>query len=515
MKNRCNSIFRAAARGAAAFLAMDALAGVRGVKLATGPDRVKTPLRLDLERLGTLRPRAAGEIESSNWTLGCEVLDRDFANFEEYKEFLSPLGIKAIRLQGFWANCEREKGKYDFSWLDRQIDFAVANGLNVLLETSYGNPIYSGGGGADLRGGFPNDEEALAAWDAWVEAMSRHFKGRVRDWAMWNEPDNGYPKKPPELITAFNVRTAKTIRRNIPDARIAGLSLARNTPEFFEACLKAIGDDVGLFDWFIYHGYTDAPEKAYANVEILKGILAKYAPKASLWQGENGAPSEMARYFALSGIPWSEYSQAKWNMRRMLGDLGHDVMSSVFTICDFDHKGREMNLKGLIRANAQKEVISIKRAYYAVQNVVSIFDSTWKRAKSPAFSTTDGTISTWEYRRGASERLYVFWQFADKSEIKPTRVADPKHPLMPREKKVVVYPVRPGDSFETRPHVFVSTGADSALRDPVFVDLLTGGVYAFPKENVIVSDDCVRYLDVPVYDSPCLLAERSSIELVR
>ena len=27
-------------------------------------------------------------------------------------------------------------------------------------------------------------------------------------------------------------------------------------------------------------------------------------------------------------------SQAKWDMRRMLGDLGHDVESSVFTICD-------------------------------------------------------------------------------------------------------------------------------------------------------------------------------------
>ncbi len=36
-----------------------------------------------------------------------------------------------------------------------------------------------------------------------------------------------------------------------------------------------------------------------------------------------------------------------------------------------------------------------------------------------------------------------------------------------------------------------------------------GRVYAFPRENTIVSAGVVRYLDVPVYDSPCLLAERS------
>ncbi|MBQ5449554.1 MAG: beta-galactosidase, partial [Treponema sp.] len=33
------------------------------------------------------------------------------------------------------------EGKYDFSWLDRIVDYARAKGLNILLETDYGNPI--------------------------------------------------------------------------------------------------------------------------------------------------------------------------------------------------------------------------------------------------------------------------------------------------------------------------------------------------------------------------------------
>ena len=157
-------------------LALTMLLGVGGVADArpivkTDSRRVTTPLRLELPRLGTLRPRAAHEIRRSNWTLGCETLDRDFADFEQYKEYLEPLGIKTIRLQGGWAKCEREKGKYDFSWLDRQVDFAVARGINVLLETGYGNPVYDGGGGWDLAGGFPTGAEGLAGWDAWVDAL--------------------------------------------------------------------------------------------------------------------------------------------------------------------------------------------------------------------------------------------------------------------------------------------------------------------------------------------------------
>ena len=70
---------------------------------------------------------------------------------------------------------------------------------------------------------------------------------------------------------------------------------------------------------------------------------------------------------------------------------------------------------------------------------------------------------------------------------------------------------RPGDSFETRPAVFRDAGG-VPLADPVWVDLLTGRVYDFPRENVIVSAGVVRYLDIPVYDSPCVLTERDVLD---
>ena len=82
-----------------AVLATCGAAAAYDAKLDVAPDRVRTPLKVDMERIGTLRPRSVGEIRGSNWTLGCETLDRDFAIFDEYKSFLAPLGIKTIRLQ--------------------------------------------------------------------------------------------------------------------------------------------------------------------------------------------------------------------------------------------------------------------------------------------------------------------------------------------------------------------------------------------------------------------------------
>ena len=434
--------------------------------------------------LGTIRPRSAAEIHASNWTLGCETLDRDYADYEEYKEYLVPLGIKTIRLQGGWAKTEKKAGEYQFQWLDTIVDDARARGLNILLETGYGNPIYPGGGGWDLAGGFPSSEAGVAAWDRWVTAMAEHYRGRVRDWAMWNEPDIN-PEHTPQEIARFNIRTAEIIRRIIPDARIAGLSLARSTPDFFESCLKTFQElnRFDLFNWFIYHDYQYNPDRSYPNVEALKELLARYAPAIKLRQGENGCPSEMATKFALSGHPWTEISQAKWDLRRMLGDLGHDIESAIFTICDFNHIGREINHKGLLRAGADHKVTGVKQAYRAIQHLTAIFDDRLERLPSGnagIIHSGDTTLNTYRDRK-IGEPLFVFW---DHSGI-------PDDSLSPETGALAVY------------------GAIPAA--PVWVELVTGKIFEIPPETILRMGDFTIFRDLPIYDSPCLLAGRDTL----
>ena len=464
-------------------------------------DRVQTPLNVPFTYLGTIRPRAASEIKAANWTVGCEGLDRDFDDFAKFRHVIEPLGIKTIRLQAGWAKTEKTPGTLDFAWLDEIVDYAVGHGINVLLETDYGNPAYPGGGNMYLGASFPTSEVAVAAWDRWVDELSKRYKGKVRDWAMWNEPDIGSEwqkvgppvpcrRKTPEEIAAQNVRTARIIKRNIPDARIGALSLAQNNAEFLEACLKAMGEDVKLFTWVIYHGYCPNPDASYEEVEKQKAVVKKYNPACELRQGENGCPSGWVPNTALSKWPWSEYSQAKWNMRRMLGDLGHDVESSVFTLM-----GGGEN-KSLLRRGKDKSVVDFKIAYYSVQNVASVFDCTLaRRTNALAIITKDETIALYEYRkRGKDQRpVYVFWERGDLRKFSPK-----------------TNPQCPSDSFQTRPAVFT---VRRALKEPVWVDLMTGRVYEFPRRNIIPTGfggTCIYKL-VPVYDSPCLLTERSVV----
>ena len=86
-------------------MSLQAFAGIDIAPIDSSAGRNPSPLVVDMERIGTLRPRNADEIKGSNWTLGCECLDRDFADFDEYKDYIVPLGVKEIRLFAGWAKC--------------------------------------------------------------------------------------------------------------------------------------------------------------------------------------------------------------------------------------------------------------------------------------------------------------------------------------------------------------------------------------------------------------------------
>jgi hypothetical protein len=141
--------------------------------------RVQSALKPGLVKLGTLIPKTVPDIETPMWSLGCETLDRDLADWDAYRGYLVPLGIRRIRLQGGWNRTERQKGRYDFAWLDHIVDDAIGLGLEVCLETSYNNRLYEPNGATGPGGLLPEGEETLAAWDRWVEAMVRHYAPRA------------------------------------------------------------------------------------------------------------------------------------------------------------------------------------------------------------------------------------------------------------------------------------------------------------------------------------------------
>lgn len=455
-------------------------------------ERVKTPLKISYKKIGTLKPRSTKEIESSRITVGCETLDRDFADFDAYKDYLPPLGVKKIRLQAGWAKCEKVKGIYDWKWLDEIIDFAVANKIEPWLEASYGNPIYEGGGAKGLLNSMPTSSEGYAAWDKWVEALTDRYKNRVQEWEIWNEPDHPMQKNEPETVAELNIRTAEIIKKIQPEAKIAGLAFASHSnTKYLDRFLKVISDKgkLDLFQWISYHSYAFRPEDSYKGVMSLKAVIDKYSKTILLRQGENGAPSGYIPNYALDKYYWTEYSQAKYNMRRLLGDLGRDIETSVFTIIDIAYAGTPpvLNMKGLIQSDFTKAAVRPKVAYYAVQNLASIFDNSLK------------LIPDFSYKLGGTDSLSVFgYQNLTTKKSLITVWKDGK---------------TPNNSFATS--LIDITLENVNFKNPVWVDLMTGHVHKIPKSDWEKIDNQHTFRQIPVYDSPILIVDESTLKLNR
>lgn len=452
------------------------------------PTRVQSALKPALKKIGTLIPKPVDQLETSMWSLGCETLDRDLANWEAYKGYLVPLGIRRIRLQGGWNRTEKKKGEYDFEWLDRIVDSAHELGLEVCLETSYNNRLYEPGGATGPGGKLPEGEETLAAWDRWVEAMARRYAAKgVKEWMMYNEP-NLNKANTLEMIVANNVRTAAIIKRVDPEAKIGAFVLAGLNIDAIRKMLEMIREQgkLDLFHWAIYHGYSGNPDRLNGRMAEFNAMLAEVAPKIKAWQGEAGCASEEVQY-ALSGIDWTEYSHAKWNARRMLCDIGHGIESSVFTISDVSYHKDFISRYGLLKTSPDNAIIRVKSAYYTVQNVVTAFNDALERLPDYALTVEGGkTNLTWFAFRDRKSGLDVvaLW---DGTEI----------PSNHSEIETVQVTVKGG-----------------RFKEPVWADLITGNLYEIPAGQMTVADGTTVFKDVPVYDGPAAIMDRGQLDFV-
>ncbi len=474
--------------------------------IETARERVVTNLDVPLPFAGTLRARSTQEISGSNWLLGCETLDRDYADWDQYRDFIAPLGIKRLRMQAGWAKTEKIAGVYDFGWLDHIINDASALGFQPWLQASYGNPIFPGGGGANLGAGLPRSPEALRAWDLWIAATVRRYKDRVKDWEVWNEPNFGDNTiNTPEAVADFNVRTARIIKRLQPDARISGLALGHYEQRFVDRFFERLAATRGfaLFANMTYHDYCYNPDANAQEVAQLRASLDRHAPRVRLRQGENGAPSAGgAGRGALWDHPWTELTQAKWNTRRMLGNLGQDIESSVFGLVEMSYTSgpiRKMNYKGLLKSDATKRVIRPKSAYYAVQNVASIFDDRLERIRTLRHShdagnlsgdvtcysmTTDRRVSMNGYSsKVTGKQLYATWLTEN----------------------------IPSDDNALRMQAITITSA--AIDDPVWVDIVSGAVHSIPPAQQGRENGRLHLQGIPIYDAPVVIADRSLLSL--
>ena len=212
------------------------------------------------------------------------------------------VGARWVRLHdtsmiGKWAVAEPEQGQFQF--YDEGVTAAHDGGLRVLGMLD-GAPRWVS---TMPREGYfglwhiPDAPDAPAQWERYVRTVAGHYKGRIDDWEVWNEPwgawwtDSGNPHATPALygkLLGIAGRAAKDVN---PEARIIGVDTTRGLDTWTDGVLAASG--TGDYDFLSFHDYNDAlyggPDSLpLTQAKTFNAAQNKYGTAKPLWDTEGG-----------------------------------------------------------------------------------------------------------------------------------------------------------------------------------------------------------------------------------
>jgi hypothetical protein len=452
--------------------------------LMPAQEPVRKP-EISFKEIGKIKPLKAKDIKSSYLGVGCEVLDRDYTCYDCYKEYLGNLGVKHARFQSGWAKTEKQKGIYDFAWIDNVIDDCISRGIEPWIDIIYGNPIYPGGGDIQIGTYMPHGEIALKAWDDYVYNLVNHFKKRVYKWEVWNESNNLRGELAgPDIYGDLYIRTAEIIRKIQPEGKTIALAISDADFNYVEAFFDhlKLKNKVHLVDIVSLHGYPSNPDAVADKLQRMRNIVDKYNKKITFLQGESGAPSTSGTSGAMGKVNFSELIQTKWDLRRSFAHFGRGIPHSQFAISDMKYP-KGMNTKGLLKMNEDKTIAYPKQSYFAYQNLTSLFDSS-------VVSSVDISCDI------DTKEAYEIFSFYDEKVNTPVIAYYYSGKVPDNEVKVKNELLRI---------------KEEAYRSAVLVDIRTGIIYEVPATSLKVDDNGIE-MTLPIYDSPLIVCDKSFLK---
>jgi hypothetical protein len=368
-----------------------------------------------------------------------------------------------------------------------------------------------------------SDPKAMDAWLKFVRLVVDRYKGTIKYWEIWNEPNHfafwGSEPDGKEYGRLVNAG-AKVVKEVDPSAVILAGALAGLDPPFTDAFL-GYENNKHLVNIVTFHNYAVVPEeRIYKAVEVWD-VIRKHNRGIQLWQGECGTASHSSTsgYRGLS--PWGLMIQAKWLLRQAFTDtyfcrasmsnyflLGfgrgrrepqkRDFLTSVDSVLGAPERGGTR-----VRATGNNEkclldnpTLRPKPGFFAYQNLCAVMDGRY----TPVEAKHQITIRD----------VGVF------SGIGPDDDAFPSVPL------VAAYSTQNGKNLVAywlpwHPQEIIRTATidlrlkNLVFRDPVLVDLLDGTVHMI--RGVPNAEGGMVFSSVPLADYPFVIVERDEIEL--
>lgn len=193
-----------------------------------------------------------------------------------------------------WAQLEPERGKWDFSRLDKYTAMAALTKTDLLLPLAM-TPQWASARPAEPSGYRPGNvaEPAdMADWRNYVQTVGQRYKGKIRLYEVWNEPSdkNHYTGSVEKLVelTCEAYRILKVI-----DPAIRMVSPASAGPgkhiDYLDRFLSLGGKQ--CIDIVAHHFYVPrfAPEAMVPIIRQVKQVMQRHGvAHLPLWNTETG-----------------------------------------------------------------------------------------------------------------------------------------------------------------------------------------------------------------------------------
>lgn len=325
-----------------------------------------TALPEDFEPTATppvLPPKKSAKLNSPEYSIQAfmwyrpEIADRDMNQIKD-------MGFTWVKQQFAWRDIEgAKKGAFDWSHPDEIIYRANVKGLDVLARMDNA-PEWAAPGCFDSATSSMGPARNMKDWTDFLTAFATRYKGRVRAYQIWNEPNlsREWCKQPPNPEQYVKLLQAAygAIKAADPNALVISGGLTPTTADFDQAMsdMKFFGrmydamgnNSAGYFDLLGVHaaGFKADPEAD-------PGVVAQ---DAALTNGDP-SPVEAKRIYSFRHV---EDVRALMEQR---GDGGKQI-----AILEFGWTSDQVNpAYAWFRVSEEEKANRITRAYqYAKQN---------------------------------------------------------------------------------------------------------------------------------------------------
>lgn len=220
---------------------------------------------------------------------------------QSYFDLARRIGVRRTRLHDVsmiskWSVVEPEPGRFRF--FDEGVDAARRSGIAVLGMLD-GAPGWASTRPREGYWGIWHIPDAPGAADRWEEYVRRivgHYRGRIDQWEVWNEPwgnwwaASGNPNATPALYGELSRRAYAAARAANPRASVLGIDTYPGHDWTGQVLPHA---SPAHFDGFSFHEYNDAPFGGPDAIPFRRrreflSAQAKHGTPKPLWNTEGG-----------------------------------------------------------------------------------------------------------------------------------------------------------------------------------------------------------------------------------